>query len=143
MTVRIGFTGTSKRMPEAQTATLWVLLSGVEELHHGDCVNADAEAHDVVRAHGGYVVLHPPTDPKSRAFCTADETRDPLPYLDRNHAIVDETEELVACPRLFVEELRSGTWATVRYARSRQRRVTFVWPDGSVTVEHPTQTRMI
>src|SRR5262245_55419877 len=49
--------------------------------------------------------------------------------------IVDETEALIATPRGFKEELRSGTWACVRYARKAGRTLHIVWPDGSVRAE--------
>jgi hypothetical protein len=64
------------------------------------------------------IVIHPPTDPKKRAFCKgAAEIREPKPYLDRNHDIVDEGSGLlIAAPFQEEEILRSGTWATVRYA---------------------------
>jgi hypothetical protein len=41
----------------------------------------------------------------------------------------------VAAPRTPIETLRSGTWATVRYARAYGRPVWIVLPDGSVRVE--------
>ncbi len=39
---------------------------------------------------------------------------------------------MVAAPKSFAEELRSGTWATVRYARKQKKPVVIVFPDGSV-----------
>jgi hypothetical protein len=53
----------------------------------------------------------------------------------RNHDIVDETELLIACPGELAEAVRSGTWATVRYARKLGRPIVIFWPDGSVTGE--------
>jgi len=53
-------------------------------------------------------------------------------YLARNHFIVAYSEELVAAPKSNKEELRSGTWATIRYARKRKRMVTIIYPDGSL-----------
>lgn len=49
----------------------------------------------------------------------------------RNHDIVDATEWLIATPKKF-EEIRSGTWATVRYAKKVKKPVTIIWPDGSI-----------
>ncbi|MBA3354736.1 MAG: hypothetical protein H0U18_02115 [Pyrinomonadaceae bacterium] len=31
------------------------------------------------------------------------------------------------------EQLRSGTWSTIRKARKARKQVTIVWPDGKVT----------
>ena len=42
---------------------------------------------------------------------------------------------LSATPGGFKEELRSGTWACVRYARKADRPVHIVWPDGKVNAE--------
>jgi hypothetical protein len=41
---------------------------------------------------------------------------------------------LAACPK-GPEERRSGTWATVRYARKTGKPVVIFWPDGTVTEE--------
>lgn len=67
-----------------------------------------------------------------RAFCDQTgptELREPAEYLDRNHAIVDECSVLIAAPRSLTEEQRSGTWATVRYARKMGRPVVILDPE--------------
>lgn len=114
----IGFTGTQEGMTLKQARELWICLSRTSpnEFHHGDCVGADEVAHYIAKSLGIRCVGHPPTNSKKRAFTDCDEWREPLPYLDRNREIVDETEETVACPKSEIEELRSGTWSTVRYA---------------------------
>lgn len=105
---------------------------GACELHHGDCIEADAEAHEIARALGWHIVGHPPTNPHKRAFCQFDEARPPAPYLVRNRHIVNETTALLATPRSFAEVIRSGTWATIRYARKLGRPVIVIYPNGSV-----------
>lgn len=65
----------------------------------------------------------------------SDEKREPLPYLARNCVIVDEADILLACPK-GPEEQRSGTWATVRYARKQNKRIVIVYPDGTITTEN-------
>jgi hypothetical protein len=47
----------------------------------------------------------------------ADVVHDPRPPLERNLLMVDRAQLLLAAPRSSVEERRSGTWATIRYAR--------------------------
>ena len=59
------------------------------------------------------------------------------PPLDRNRDIVDACDVLIATPKDFVEELRSGTWATVRYARKQRKPLVIVWPNGETTTEAP------
>jgi hypothetical protein len=107
------------------------------EFHHGDCVGADDEAATLVYQHCGAtkIVRHPPdnTHNRSNNQCHR-ESREPNPYLERNRAIVDETMHLIAAVR-GPEEVRSGTWSTVRYARKLGRRITIVWPDGKVADE--------
>jgi hypothetical protein len=109
-------------MTERQSEHLIRVLGSFEvvEFHHGDCVGADAEAHDIAIDMGLYVVIHPPTDPKHRAWCEPNEMRDEFPYLERNHNIVDEAVNLFAAPGTNWEVRRSGTWATVRYMRSKK-----------------------
>ena len=80
---------------------------------------------------------HPPTLSRRRAFLDYNEEREPLPYLVRNRAIVAEgIDGLIAAPKGWVEEQRSGTWATIRYARQAGRRIWIVRPDGAVRLEH-------
>lgn len=94
---------------------------GITEFHHGDCVGADAEAHDIVREFFPevWIVGHLPLSNGKRAYKKCDEYRDPLPYLVRDHKIVDETDFLIGSPKADAEILRSGTWATIRYARKK------------------------
>ncbi|MCR4301818.1 MAG: hypothetical protein NUV51_09425 [Sulfuricaulis sp.] len=106
------------------------------ELHLGDCVGADAEAHAEAVSLGIKIVGHPPSDTKARAFLSYAEERKPRAYLLRNQDIAMEgVDGLIAAPKGWVEELRSGTWATVRYARKVRRRIWIVRPDGEVMVE--------
>lgn len=46
--------------------------------------------------------------------------------------MIDEIELLVACPSTAREILRSGTWATIRYARKARILIVRVNPDGSM-----------
>lgn len=85
-------------------------------LHHGDAIGADAEAHDIAIGLGCAIVVHPPAVETQRAFKAAAEIRAAKPYLVRNKDIVRETALLIAAPAEPVEQLRSGTWSTVRYA---------------------------
>lgn len=135
--MRIGFTGTQQGMTEDQkTAVREFLVDFVSaEFHHGDCVGADAEAHAIALALGADIVIHPPEVGAKRAFLPASAYRDAKPYLLRNQDIVDETEILLATPKGMTEERRSGTWATVRYARRTGRPLYIVFPDGSARTE--------
>jgi len=125
--VKVGFTGTRLGMTSEQARRIEELLIELRatELHHGDCRGADAQAHDIAWRLGLNVVIHPPVNPRMRAFCPG-PCRPAKDYLERDHDIVDECEVLLATPR-GPEELRSGTWATVRYARKIGRRFLVVF----------------
>lgn len=130
----IGFTGTQKGMTYEQGETLLALLSRGEtkEFHHGDCIGADAEAHEIAKACRIPIYIHPPLCPGKRAFKHSRFTYPPRLYLERNHDIVDESNILIACPSSRSEETRSGTWATVRYARKKNKEIKIIWPDGKI-----------
>ena len=117
--MEVGFTGTQRGMTNSQKEELVKFLQDnkVTKLHHGDCVGADKEAHDIAVSLGIETEVHPPDKDDKRAFCKGDIIHEPKPYLERNHDIVDDSELLVACPFQSKEIVRSGTWATVRYAR--------------------------
>ena len=125
--MKVGFTGTrfgmSYKQKEALSNLLYETLD--EEFHHGDCLGADYEADSIARKWGYEIVIHPPEDKKYRAFCaqSGDTVWEPAPYLERNRDIVDSTDKLIAAPKSGKEELRSGTWATIRYARKMGKEV--------------------
>lgn len=131
--MKIGFTGTRKGMTEQQRAELVRMLQAYKpaEFHHGDCVGADEEAHRLV-AKSTKIIIHPPRDQRYRACMTADKVHVPKEYLERNHDIVHDTELLIATPKEKAEKLRSGTWATIRYAKSIGRTVIVIFPDGGI-----------
>jgi hypothetical protein len=127
----IGFTGTQAGMSEHQKETLRriltaaVLSSGDPVMfHHGDCTGADAEAHEIALSVECGIIIHPPMRRIKRAYCQgANEIHPPKEYILRNHDIVDASIGLIAAPKSNQEELRSGTWATIRYARKMNKRV--------------------
>ena len=118
--MRIGVTGSRNDRPVSVIERLQARLveMGATELHHGDCVGFDRQAHEVAAALGLRIVVHPPTINSLRAYCEASEVLPPLDYLARNRAIVDAVDYLIAAPD-GPERQRSGTWSTVRYAKSR------------------------
>ncbi len=135
----IGFTGTQQGMTDNQASKVssylrYLTKSASVEAHHGDCIGADKNFHDLCLEFGIRTVIHPPTNQIKRAFCESDLVMLALPYLERNHKIVESAERLIACPKEKFEVLRSGTWATVRFARKVGRIVVIIYPDGEVNV---------
>jgi hypothetical protein len=97
----VGFTGTRRGMTTAQKDYLRAVLAagGVEEFHHGDCVGADEEAHAIARALHIPIIIHPPILKHLRAWCEgAKLVHRVLPYLHRNHALVNSCALLYAAP---------------------------------------------
>lgn len=133
--MKIGFSGTQYGMTGPQQAAVFLTidrLAAEVELHHGDCVGADAEMHEQARRLRFRVVIHPPADPKKRAFCRdADEVRPERPYLERNQAIVDACDVLIAAPAGVRPVMRSGTWSTIRRAEKKGIPIFAYGPDGS------------
>lgn len=130
----IGFTGTRKGMTEMQKTTFSKLLHELKASRfiHGDCVGADEQAHLAAIETGVPVRIRPCTLSSQRAFVKGyDEETDPRPPLERNKDIVHEAQIMVACPSGFNEEMRSGTWSTIRYSRRVKKPLIIVWPDGS------------
>lgn len=135
--VHVGFTGSRHGMTTDQDRTVRALLEDLQEhhraevFHHGDCTGADDQAATLAHELGYWVVAHPPTNRRVRAYGYYDELVRPAPYLARNREIVDACHRVIACPASTVEQQRSGTWATVRYARTRGVRLAVLGPHTS------------
>jgi len=141
--IHIGFTGTRHGMSEEQRIAVDVsvcdLIGGDLNLrvhaHHGDCVGADAQFHKIATDYGCKTVGHPPWGRTRRAFCAFDEVRSSLPFLERNRAIVSESNFMLAAPLELEEQPRGGTWHTIRLTRKVGKPLAIVWRDGRVTKE--------
>lgn len=137
MALIAGFTGTQKGMTAKQASVLEELMKkeGVTELHHGDCIGADARADTIAHKIGAEVVIHPPTKADKRAYCEgAKKVHEPKPYLDRNKDIVNDSKILFATPGEASQVLRSGTWSTVRFGIKNKKKVFVIKPDGEVDI---------
>ena len=126
MSTIIGFTGTKRGLTNFQRNEIYRLLVELKatEFHHGDCVGADLIAHKIALSLHIPIVVHPPEDSSFRAYSSyiitpldLVTTLDPDDYILRNHAIVDASDIMLAAPRTNKLEIRSGTWATIRYDR--------------------------
>ena len=120
--MKIGFTGSREGMSQHQKEQFVLKMCELspKEFHHGDCKGADAEAHDIVREFFPDVKIFvwPPTVKIMRAFKEGDVINEPMDYVHRDEKIVDSSEYLIGAPRITdVEQKRSGSWYTIRYAR--------------------------
>lgn len=134
----VGFTGTRQGMSLDQRKVLKEVLLGwiVSEFHHGDCTGSDEQAHEVMRqlSFETKIIVHPPLSPKHRAWKQGDIVLPEKAYLDRNKDIVNASQALIGCPKTIGEELRSGTWSTIRYGRQMHKKVVIIFPDGRIEI---------
>ena len=117
----IGITGTRRGGSTHQLICLRRILWNVNPiiLHHGDCIGFDTEAHRVAFISQIPITIHPPLIPSNRAWCRgAIRVMDEKDYDERNRAIVDACNVLIAAPYTDKQQVRSGTWMTMRYAWS-------------------------
>ena len=138
--VHFGFTGTRQGLDSYQHHELLVFLQVFKRwhdtchivppvFHHGDAIGADDQAASTAAWCGYYVVGHPCTIFNQRAYNMNNRVvLTPKSPLDRNHDIVDMADYIIACPATEKEEQRSGTWATIRYAKKMGKRITLITP---------------
>jgi hypothetical protein len=135
----IGFTGTQNGMTSEQKREVEHILMAYyvvgkdNWVHHGDCVGADAQFNEIARSIYYVPKKHPASDvaEEKKAHCDC-EAYQAKPALERNHDIVDLAEIMLACPKAHSEELRSGTWATIRYTKKVKKPLAIIYPDGAI-----------
>jgi len=135
----VAFTGTREGATLEQLRTLRkILTKHVRHGRHGRCYGADIDFHVIARSLKMRIAIHPSNVANTQVETVVDArvVHLPLPPIERDHIMVNCERWLIACPKGFVEEQFSGTWATVRYALKVGRRVTIIWPDGRVK-DHP------
>lgn len=151
--VRFGFTGTQKGMTLIQTKYFRrEFLRQREnlqwkqpefEFHHGDCIGADEQAHNLLLDYLGVaqdqIWIHPCTITNKRAYCKSKHILDPKPPLERNDDIVHVSEVIFAAPFEREEQQRSGTWYTIRRVRKylygfHQKKLIIIYPNGEIDV---------
>ena len=150
MPVSVGVTASRHGLKTAQlkelTTWLTVLrkastssLTLKDTFHHGDCVGGDEQAAEIAKELGYWIVGHPPTKDKWRAWFPSDETREPRGYHDRNMDIVSESGVLFGAPASMTDR-SGGTWWTINWATevgsmylaAVRRPIVVIRPDGSI-----------
>ena len=132
--MNIGVTATQEGMSECQKTALRKILhacaASINEFHHGDCVGGDADAHAIAIDELGAdrVFIHPPDNPKKRAYCqsVAENMSVPKPYLVRNQDIIDASTVILGAPKSMERpsSLRGqGTWWTITHAEQAGKTV--------------------
>lgn len=147
--MNIGFTGSQLGMSHRQIKVFKTimlnLLMNIRTFHHGGCIGSDKQAHDTLfkmRNNISFnltyplnenikIIVHPSNNLVKRADCILninDELLDGKPPLERDMDIAKSCDILFATPRTLKEERRSGTWATIRYARKLEKMVVVLDP---------------
>lgn len=140
---QIGFTGTRHGMTPSQRSAVTAIVQEVARgagfvAHHGDCVGADAEFHDLCRMEPlSVIVVHPgPLDDlPGQAGRIGDSRREPLSHMRRNKNIVMVSTVMIAAPFEMTEQAHGGTWRTIEMARRAKRPLAIIWRDGAVAKE--------
>lgn len=136
--MNISFTGTRQGFNAFQASTLHAYLekykSHIAKAFHGNCNGADIQFHKLLREVFGrtiWIGIYPSNiNNNYEVFKDADWVAPFVePPLIRNQTLVDSGDVLLATPRKRQEELRSGTWHTIRYARLTHHRVEIFWPE--------------
>jgi hypothetical protein len=123
----VGFTGTRDDLTIFQKRAIVQQLERYRKQAlrfiavHGDCIGADEFFATVAWQLGYYIIIRPGVNSigrnAARACTRANEELPGEPFLVRNRKIVGDSDILLAAPREPYNELRSGTWATIRHAK--------------------------
>lgn len=136
---KLGITGSRLGMSQKQVDKFRGLLNNTTptEIHHGDCVGADIEAHHIYLefleecciSADNRIIIHPPINHEHRAFGRG-EILPEKTYFQRNRNIVANTDYLVAFPAWKIQ--KGGTWYTINYAIKQGKPTFIIMPDGTV-----------
>jgi len=136
--ITVGFTGTQKGMTDLQKAITigFLIVRRVSIACHGGCIGADIDIDDICwrfKPHSLTTVVYPSNikgkQGKWHYTPFVMESNNPI---TRNHFIVDRADFVIACPAEPKEILRSGTWATIRYAKKQGKHIVIIAPDGTL-----------
>lgn len=134
----LGFSGTRRGMSKRQRGIVISVLMRLAptELHHGDCVGADAQINEIAHQLGIPIHLHPPDNPALRAHCV-DGVRKVYPekdYLARDRDIVKASDLILATPLSNGKSQRGGTWYVIKQAGSKKKDLIICFTNGDMVL---------
>jgi hypothetical protein len=133
----VGFTGTREGMTRKQFRKFCTIIrtTPMKSFHQGCCIGADTQACIAMYDYRPKVRMfgHPPTDTRymdmmNPEFC--DTLMDPLPYHERNKAIVRASTLMIATP-LASTYYQSGTWHAIDFSIRKHTPVLLIDPEGT------------
>lgn len=137
-----GFTGTSAGLAILQEGRLVSYMTDLfyspESINiavHGGCDGGDDAFHEICVKLGVPIEIFPSPKQAQKSWPGDNVLVHPVTPgtpLNRNHKIVARATQMVACPWEEVEQIRSGTWATVRYTRAARKPLVMIYPNGSI-----------
>jgi hypothetical protein len=139
--MKVVFTGSQDGMTRVQADVVyqWLVQHDdiIEEIRHGGCIGADKEFHDFCQHFnlGELVEVYPSNIPSKQAVINPEayKIKHPPDFpLERNKTMVYASEVCLATPKEADEVMRSGTWATIRYARKNHLKVVIIEPSGAI-----------
>jgi hypothetical protein len=142
---KIGFTGTRAEITFNQKMGIASILAknlekvSINEFRHGQCVGADCYVAAVAKNLTYKVIAYPGFPGGNRAdrqyrgkFNKNDVVMAEEEFFTRNRLIVLASDLMIATPKESYETLRSGTWATVRFATKKGKHLIVVLPNGQM-----------
>lgn len=135
--IDVGGTGSQHGCTPQQLSTFQRFISIAKSYRNGVCIGADEQTSVIAHEAGVEVIGYPPIKPnkRSKRLDLYNRLFPPKPYLERNTDIVLDSKVIIALPSSGKEQLRSGTWATVRRARFFKKPLAIILPDGNVSYE--------
>ncbi len=129
--IKIGFTGNRYGLNNNQIEEIRKILDTYNNIivSHGDCIGSDTDFHKLCVEYKNVnkniiIQIFPPNKSILRAFNKGDILMQEKSYLERNLDIINNSDILITCPiDKNKEELRSGTWSTIRQAKKRNMQV--------------------
>lgn len=137
----VAFTGSRKGPTQGQRNSIRRFIESFARedrdsiIIHGGAVGVDSAVHGIAMKAGLWVEIYPGPHTSVDILETPAIIHKRAPYLERNHTMVDRCNWVIAVPYEAEEQVRSGTWATVRYARKQDVPVYMIWPDGSIELD--------
>lgn len=142
----IGMTGTREGMTKLQSENFKSFItsmdlhtsSAVTTLHHGDCIGADTDAHNIATKHELETEIHPPIKDDVRAYNEGTRSHEPKGYFERNRDIVNSSDWMFGFPVTDFETPKGGTWYTINYAKKTKTPLTIIFPNGLTETHNVT-----
>ena len=135
--MKLSITGTRRGLSDFQFNFINDFIFNNKEVNtvvHGAAHGVDSELHRIAYMGGVGIEIYPANDVPSN-LPNLEYAEDIVihPYgtaLERNKLIVCRGDMLIGFPKQDYEELRSGTWAAIRYARKIDKPRLIVYPHG-------------